>query len=277
MRCVFLQAGLLLVAVLSSLSLLATASDEPLEDLDDLDDEELETAPGENADGMAFGEEVDKDLNETQQKERMQACFLYAMRRVQKRREEMKKQVAEMLVEHTEMTQEQALQTMIITWMMTCYMIIDQKEVTDKTAFTQQNVNLTDADEHRVFTPQTPLVEQQVNSASQRQWTLLREVMVEQTKKHAEFMEKASEHAEKLKKQQEQAKSQSYIASPEAPPPQKLGMTYVLCAFGGIFGLGILAVRSLGGDGGSASTKERSSKSLRKEEKAKRELARKQK
>lgn len=273
MRCALLQAGLFLVAALSWSLLCSASDDEPVEDLDDLDDEELEQVPGENADGVALGEMADKDYSETERKERMQSCFLYAMRRTTKRREEMKTTVQEMMVQHKEMSQEQALQTMIITWMMTCYMIIDQKTVADKTPFNKENFNLTDEEETRIFTPTSALVEQQVNSASQRQWTLLREVMVEQTSKHAEFMKKGEEQVKKL---QEEAKALPNSASAEAAPKQ-FGMMYVLCAFGVIFGLGVLAVKRLGGDKGSASTKEKSSKSLRKEEKAKRELARKQK
>jgi len=273
MRRAFLQAGLFLVAALSW-SLLCSASDELVEDLDDLDDEELEENAGETVDGVAHGELVDKDFTETERKERMQSCFLYAMRRVTKRREEMKQTVQEMMVTHKEMSQEQALQTMIITWMMTCYMIIDQKSVADKTSFNSENFNLTDEEETKVFTPTSALVEQQVNSASQRQWTLLREVMMEQTSKHAEFMKKAGEQ---MNKQKEEAKALGGGAVSGEAKPQQFGMLYVLCAFGVIFGLGILAVKRLGGDQGSASAKEKSAKGLRKEEKAKRELAKKQK
>jgi len=268
--------AVLLAAILAALSWGAHAADDaaPSVDLDDLDDDELEgDGDGDGAGGAAYVpfevEDFDASLTEVQQKERMKACFLYTMRRAKVRGPQLQDAVKEMMAQkEQEMTQEQAINTIIFSWMMTCYMNIEETNM--KTAYTADA--LEEAVEAEVFMPK-PENAQQINQASQRQWKLLENVLLEETGKHAK--DKMPEQQQ----QQQQSSSQSYESTPGGAsteaPKQKFGMMYVLCAFGAVFGLSAFIITRLNGNT-EKPEKERSSKSLKKEEKAKRELARKQ-
>lgn len=307
-----LQASLALAAVLVALSCWSPArGDEELTDLDDVDDEvddELEA----RLDAL----ENDGVRTNTPPKlvpqDRMKACFLYTFRRARHNRKLLEETVENLHNteenREKEVDQEQFVNTVLFSWMMTCFMNVNKEEI----ASSNTAEPLTDELETNVFIPRDQdealnspqaqalaakdgyLVKEMIDASKnlakfvnqngvgeltpekEARWKQLSEVLVNpEAAKKLDAQFEQQEQLRQQQQQQQQSQSQSFTASAE-PVPKQFGATYVICVFGVIFGLGVLAVLRLNGDKVSSS-KERSAKSLRKEEKAKRELAKKQK
>lgn len=301
----------LLAAAVAVLSWDAHAAEDataeaPLTDLDDFDDDD-EQEGDEDAAGAAGGAAL-AQVEDVDSGRRMKACFLYTMRRAKVKGTKLQENVQEMMTTQKEpTTPEQALNTIIFSWMMTCFMNIDEKNM--KTAYTADTLD--EAVEQEVFIPKSEdaqealsspaaksleagdgyLVKEMIDASkslstfvtqhgmgelttdSRRQWEKLEKVLLQDTQKKGKMPQQQQQQ------QSYQSSSQSYQSttggSSAEAPKQQFGMMYVLGAFGAIFGLSALVVLRLNGTE-EKSTKEKSSKSLRKEEKAKREMARKQ-
>lgn len=251
------------------------AADDDL-DLEDLEDESAAPGEGVGPDGSPV-EDFDLGMPEEDRKKRMSACYVHTINRAQHRRTELQQTAEQVVKQHggPEMTPDKAINSIVFSWMMSCYMNIDasgMKEAIVGKAPTQEL-------EQELFAPREDRP-QQVPQASRRQWSLLEQVLTEMTK----------EQAEQQKQQQQQQKSSSSSSGRTgaggAPAPQPPAYTgggpllsglsgqsqaiYVLVVFGVIFGVSILGVMRL-----MKSEQEGRSSKNRKAEKAEKKASRK--
>lgn len=207
----------------------ASSTEDPdVEGDDDLDDDSFDATPEASA-----VEDFDLTMPEEDRRKQMEACFGFATARVEMRSEELQAAVKENMERHS-VSLEQAINSIVFSWMMSCYMNINPEDIREA------GKPISEAEEARLFTP-NPKKTQQVHQASQRQWELLQSVLMDQTKK------KQEEQKEQRKAQQKSS------AIPEATPPIQMasgppsqtGWLYVLVVFGMLFGLGALGVARL--------------------------------
>lgn len=224
------------------------------DDFDDDDDESEDSSGGMGAGQGEPVEDFDLDMPEDQRKLRMRSCLSHTMARAQAYQEQLQGAIAQM-VEQQQVSQEQAANSVIFSWMITCYMNIDDDGIKAATAATP----LQPEQEEDVFSHH-PERGQQANQASQRQWQLLEAILMEQNA--------ASE-------QQQRRQGVDPRMDPRAAgtPAGQSQMLYVLVVFGIIFGLGAIVVVRLM----RSESQDRDSKSQRKTDKAEKKLARKQK
>lgn len=223
------------------------AGDEDLDLDDDLEDDGGSLPGTESVDDMQQPaveavDDFDLGMSEDQQKGRMGACFSFTLGRVQARKELMEQTVKEMAAAH-KMKPEQAMNALLFTWMMTCYMNIEDsvvQQVADKPIGTPLPP---DELEEEMFgvKPDAP---QSVQQASKRQWTLLESTLQE----HAQRNPKTGRAEGNKQQQQKQGGQQS--RQPQNSPlgsnmDKPTGILYVLVVFGVIFGAGMLVVLKL--------------------------------
>jgi len=252
----------------------ASASVDPDDDLDDvdLDLKDLENDEIEEMPNGGFGlpttgdgtNDFDLGMPEDDRKKAMKACLEYARSRMDTRRSHLD-DMLKALTEANGMKPEQALNTVVFSWIMGCYMNIDQRGVDEGVP----GVALTEENEAKLF-GERPDRPQKVAQASPRQWKLLEEILSE-----------AQEQA-KAKRSSQQSKPKS----PKKPKASKsdskgiFGMSgstqaiYMVLVLGFIFGLGTLAVARLRRDE-TSEERERSARSAKKAEKEAKKLAKK--
>jgi len=228
------------------------------EEDDDLDLEHDEEPVAEDAEPV---EEFDKDMVAEEQGSRMKSCFDSGVSRLQANMENVKETVQQIISQQPNMDKDRALNTILFSWVMACYMNIEDAEL----KALQVGGALTEAQETAVFSPELrPGRTQFLRQATQRQWGLL-EIQV---KKHQEDM------AQQQKQQQQsgsQSGSQSQTGSQSAvkAPASSFGIGYVLLALGAVFGvMALVIVKLLKNEEDGSSRKEKSSKSQKKAEQA---------
>jgi len=202
-------------------------------DLDDFDDDDLDgpsDAPPGGGAAAEFQEDFDLDMPEEKRLLRMRACFAYSLARVQVHQEPLQQAIAGM-VEHQGMSEDQAANTIVFTWVMTCYMNADDSTI----EAASHNVVLEQDQEEALFTPhegkQTP------SSASKRQWDLLGKVVNEN--------KEARERQQKQQQPPGASQARSPVDVPGAGMSGTNGALYMIIVFGVIFGAGILGVLRL--------------------------------
>jgi len=222
----------------------ADADDDADLDLEDLEDD-VALGAGE---GEAEGEEFDLGMPPEDQLKRMQACYVHMMNRIQHRRDQLEAAIQELVQQRSgEVSNDQAANSIVVSWMMQCYMNIDGSSMKEAIHGKAPSPEL----EQQLFAPRSD----QPKQASQRQWKLLSDVVAEGQKEAL-----ANEKRQQQQQQQQQQKS-STGRSGEAPAPQPPAYTgggpllsglsgqsqaiYVLVVFGVIFGLGAIGVMRL--------------------------------
>lgn len=240
-------------------------------DLDGPDDEDLDFDADDAVEGEAKPpvEDFDKDMPEAEQKTRMRACFAHSMKRVQSSQEKIQETVKQML-EMPKMTREQAVNTIVFSWMMSCYINIGEEGVTAA----GDGQELSQEEEAAVFAQGGG--KQNLNEVSRRQWQLLESVIMEQQEKNPPPKQQSTQSSQSSSYQRTPGGQEAPQQPPKVPPSQ-FGITYVLLIFVVIFGIIGLAVRYLmqNTQGGSGYAKERSAKSARRAEKQEKKLAKK--
>jgi len=203
----------------------------------DGDDDDFEDEPAEVPGMATYGgmptedtepvDDFDEDISEGERKKRMISCFTHTTNRAKSRREEVTKVVGEMTQQH-QMTQQQALNSVFFSWMMTCYMNIDadMPEAKEESAMDEHT------EQHLFSVPQGP---QSVQKASKRQWSLLESVLVEQQATGDPRLNQGGGGAS-----QQQARR-----APAEPPPGGANYLYLLGVLGVFFGVCALLVMKL--------------------------------
>lgn len=238
--------------------------DDDLSDLD-LDDQEADgsAAGGGAPQGMGQAEPVeDFDLGMPQEdrKKRMSACFGYTLGRLQSKQEEMTEMVKG-IMEHHKMKQDQAMNSLLMTWMMSCYMNVEEdavKSASGKSLGTP--MPLSEEEDSEMFAHQKQGAPQTVQQASQAQWGLLESIL--------------KEHQLKNPQGAQGPRGQPQMAAPGSSMDSQTGMIYVLVVFGVLFGAGVIAVSKLT-QMANGKDKDRSGRSQKKKESAERKMAKK--
>jgi len=247
----------------------ADAADDDLDLGDDLDeDADLEAdfadAEADAAPDMPPVEDFDLGMSDSQRKAWLRVCYVHTVNRAQARRQELNHAVKEMMASAEaraqQMSEEKTLTTLVFSWMMQCYMNIDDATAQEGAILGSFKEEL----ERALFAPRADRP-QQVQQASSRQWELVSSVM-----------------AEEQQKMQQQGRPGG--GSPEGAAPG-IGLVgaglsgqsqalYIGAVFTVIFGLGAITVLRLSRSE-KATERSGSSKSQKKAEKAEKKLARK--
>merc|ERR1740121_1691487 len=113
-------------------------------------------------------------MPEADQRKQMTACFTHTMNRMQAHSEQLQQTVQEIMnsQQGQQMTQTQAINTLMFSWIMACYMNIDAGGVKQAV----EGVAPTPELEQALFS-QRPDRPQSVQQASKRQWQLLESVL----------------------------------------------------------------------------------------------------
>lgn len=211
---------LLWLALLGVLVAIAAAEEGEEIDLDDLDDSDMaEDEQGGTPPGPV--EDFDKDMPQEVRMRRMQVCLHFTVARFGVYKEQVAQAVRD-IVANQETSEEQAVNSLLVSWMMMCYINLDDGVVKEA----ERAGALTTEQDLALFTPakegQTPA------TASQRQWELLEEaVMIEKKRKEMEPRSRGD---------------------PDGGPAETLAvggtnsLVYVILVFSVIFGLGTLAL-----------------------------------
>lgn len=224
----------------------------------------------------------DADFSVEEKDMRMQACMVYTLRLVDKRKAALMGWYSST---HTEEDQpyDEALQGIIGSWMMACYINIgdaDMNKIHDESiSADDENFGVSDRVETEVFKlADNKMQSDQVSSASEAQWELLQSVYSAHLDKEGNPQERQWETPEQPQADTDTRKmpdfSQWHASSNEQASAQTAGgtqstsrktMAPMLLVLGLVFGLLILAVMRLS----DSEAPEKLSKAARKEEKAK--------
>eukprot|EP00928_Gymnodinium_smaydae_P100348 TRINITY_DN9823_c1_g1_i1.p1 TRINITY_DN9823_c1_g1~~TRINITY_DN9823_c1_g1_i1.p1 ORF type:complete len:284 (+),score=106.11 TRINITY_DN9823_c1_g1_i1:184-1035(+) len=256
----------------------AQAAEEAEDDFDIPEDDEFdadlpEGAAGAGGDGPPAGgppvDDVDESYSEEKRQNYMSACYSLTMTLVVKRRELLEAKLDE-ITKQAGMSREQAANSVVFSWMMQCYLNMDDSRMPGSGAAITEEVAAA------ALAPR-PDVEQQVQSASKRQWSLLESVAIERQKLEQEAHAKAG-GASGGSAGGSGGGSRASPGAAVTPPLSGMSSSsqalYVLAVFAVIFGLGALAVMKLSKKA-AVEERERSSKSSRKADKAEKKLAKK--
>lgn len=217
------------------------------------DDEQSQSAMG----GQEMVEDFDLGMPEEDQKAQMNACFFHTMNRVRARRDQLEATVKEMTAnQQSQMSPEQALNTLIFSWMMSCYMNIDAAGMKQASSGQSASPEL----EQDLFSQRTDRP-QQVHQASRRQWQLLESVLMEQQKQ------------QDPRGASEGAGARSSGSVPLSGLSGQSQFLYIFVVFGIVFGLGFIALFRLIQH--EKTGRDKSSKSQKKADKAEKKLAKK--
>jgi len=237
-------------------------SDDDLDLEDDFEDNDPSPNPGPMG-GAPEVEDFDLGMDETDKSNRMGSCFSYTMGRLQVRRDMMQKHAQEMMEQHG-VKQNQAMTAVISSWMMACYMNIEEDQVTQAigTPFGQP-IAVSKEREDGMFAHH-PAAKQTAQQASRKQWSLLETTLNENSKNMP---------------QGPGADQKSRPGGPQAEPlgmhmDSGTGFIYMMAVFVVLFGLGAIVVMRLS-QKEQGNDKDRGSKSQRKAEKAERQAAKK--
>jgi len=239
----------------------AAATDPDGSDLD-LDEDDLDDFEDESEDSAGRGaamEDFDLEMPEEQRKTRMRACYAHTVHRAQTYQDQLQAAIQQMVEANSgqQRTQDQAANSVIFSWMITCYMNINDHGIKAAVAGTPLQPEV----EQDIFSHH-PEKRQQANQASQRQWQLLELVLMEQ------------------QSAQQQRQGMDPRTGPGAPGVAGSSMTgqsqmlYILVVFGIIFGVGAIVVLRL--MRGESQDRDKLTKSQKKADKAEKKLARKQ-
>jgi len=253
-----------------------TAAEEDTDNFADLDlDMEAEDAgsmgsmpyPGGAGGAAEAVEDFDLGMPEEDRRKRMKACLIHTTNRVQLRRDMLEQTIRDMVEQHN-MKQEQAINALLVTWQMSCYMNIRSGAVSEA----RRGGSMSEELEQELFSQRSDW--QNVQQASQRQWKLLESVLAEMQKEAGP----AGLGSQPDARASPGAAGAAGAAGAGAarPAPDQSQWIYVLLVFGVFFGTGALVISRLRLLGKKEETeRERSSKSQRKAEKAEKKLARK--
>jgi len=247
-------------------------SDDDLDLDDDLEDDAAPAQPGVPGAGQgSVGpppepvEDFDLGMPESDRKKRMGACFSYTIGRVQAKNEMMRQTVKEMAQAHN-MKEDQAMNALLFTWMMTCYMNADESTVAEAQGKPYGTPMPTPAGNEEELFNVNPHAKQTAQQASQVQWKLLEGVL--------------QENSPKQKPKQQQQQQQQQRGRPQAPQPEPsffsggTGILYALFIFACIGGI-VLLVVGKANSYNQFNHGDRGSRSERKADKAARKLERK--
>lgn len=237
------------LAVLAAVLCSRAAAEDDAED--DLDDEDFDAElPSEEAPEPV--EDFDLGLSESQQKVKMNACFMMTLRRLQERRSQVQDMVKD-IVAQRQIKEDQAINSILMSWVMTCYLNIEDELASTYSASTPFTEEL----EQASFS-QKPERPQQLHQASKRQWSLLEKVALE-----VQEQNKDQRQQQQQKSSSQGAGSQSKPAGPGVNLPGS-GMTtggqtmYVMIVFVVLFGGAALVVtKLLGSETSSKGKKEK--------------------
>lgn len=115
-------------------------------------------------------EDFDQNMPMDQRLQRMRACLMYTSVRMQTMREEVD-EIVRQIQEMRQSSKEQAISSIVFTWMMTCYMNIDADAV--------ENLDPEREVPAEIFASNREGAPQQVSQASRKQWQLLESVLAE--------------------------------------------------------------------------------------------------
>jgi hypothetical protein len=258
-----------------------TAADDLDLDLDGLDDLEDEFSDDNNGPasggppGMDPGmeqpvDDFDLTMPEEDRKKRMLACYVHMMNRLHHRKDQMEQIAKEVIEQRPQMSREQALNTVAVSWMMACYHNVDADGMKQAIPGKAPAPEL----EQRLFAPPA-----RMQQGSERQWRLLEEVAQEaqqQAARDAPFQQQ---------QQQKQQQQQQYSTPPRSDagplPTASFGrqsqVIYVLVVFGTIFGLGAAFVMRLSKKETGKGTKDKASKAEKKAHQVEQKLSRRKK
>lgn len=248
----------------------AAADDAAGDDLDDefadldLDDDDSSLDDASIAEKPPEVDDFDLGMPAEDQKKRMGACFSYTLGRVHGKQEMIQESVKDMESTHG-MKRDQAMNALVFTWMMSCYMNIEPEAEKKAVALPAgQPIPLEDPEDEELFSQQTTKP-QSVAQASKRQWALLEGVL------------KENEKNVQKQKQKSQSGAGRPGQAPQAPAAEPTSMLYLLVAFGAIFGtVGLVVAYLAKKDKDRENDKvQRGNKSLQKKEKAEQKLAKK--
>lgn len=240
-------------------------------DLDDIDEEAEEPgaggAPGANPQADLPESDFDLGMPPEDRKKRMKACHYLTLGFAQKQQEGLMEAIKSMpQVQSGQITREQAVNSIAMTWIVNCYHNIDAGGM----AVAQNKGALTEQEEKEIFYQMSQKVK-----PSESQWKLISEV-VEEDQAEAKRLE---EEARKARKAAPRPRPRtSPTPSPSAKSSKSGGGTsvsFVLAAFAIIFGLAGLVVWRLRSLESDDDEEERSAKSRKKSLKAEKKLAKK--
>lgn len=255
----------------------------------DLDDLELEA---DDADATNLGtldeagqraapepvEDFDLSIPMADRQKRMNACFGYTQGRIQFRKDGMKDAIQGMVEQH-KMKEEQAMNALVFTWMMTCYMNIDEAHIQEGgNNLPGKPIEVTDGNEQELF-EQRPDSTQTAQQASQVQWELLKETVQkgvpqqpQQRQSQQQSQWKQESKPGRGQQQQQQRPSPADPLGGAMAGPN--GFLYILVMFGIIFGIVGLALCYLLKVEGNQK-EEKGAKNQKKAEKEERKIAKK--
>jgi hypothetical protein len=263
----------------------APAPSDPDADLDldddlDLEDEEPgQAAGGQPQMGGAQGEpaeDFDLGMPEEDRKKRMGACFQYTVSRAQGKQELMQQTVQEMSQTHG-MTPEKAMNAMVFTWMMQCYMNIDESQVAEASRHAPGTpVAIREELDQELFNQQQSQQKQNVQTASPRQWKLLEAILTEHQAKNPNPNAQSGAGARRNPRSQAPPRQAAPVREPSMFSGHN-GIIFMVIVFGVIFGFSALAIGKLAQKQNSKNGDRdyRSSKSMKKAEKEERKMAKK--
>jgi len=207
--------------------------------------------PGGPADG---GQVVDFDASmpEDTRRQRMTVCFALTQSRAQSNAEALEATIQEMATRH-KLAPNEAANAIVVNWMMSCYMNIDDLQVADAIAGSLPSMQ----DDTALFSDVRDDRPQKAHQASPRQWKLLQDVLM--------TLREASGYKDDTRERPPAEGFSAFSSQTQA--------LYFLAVFGIIFGILILGVTRLVWS--EKAVRERSGKSLKKAEKAEKKLAKK--
>lgn len=216
---------------------------------DDLDDDDAGSPPPVEV------EDFDLGLPEEDRQRMMASCFHHSVNRLGLKKDEIQTMVKEMVNRPgSDMSETQALNTLLFSWMMACYMNVKVDSVSKVTAQDTKEMESSLFDQ-RPGSPQHP------NQASRRQWKLLEEVVTEMRKHNPGGVRPPG------------TGGPGEEESPVPPGAGSFGSMYALIVFAVIFGLGAIVVLKLV----RAGSRVQSERDAKRAEKAEKKLARKKK
>jgi len=244
------------------LPLAVVRAQEPESDLGDLEELEDDTEEASAEEAQASVEDFDLGMPEAEQNLRMSACFALTMNRVKANKEQVATMAKEIASQQETMTAEQAMNSILFSWMMTCYMNIETSEVDQVSSGSQ----LESATEDSIFSMREGKT-QTAQTASKRQWKRLEGVISEHMDGQKENKKQQQQQQSSSGRRTEETRKGSGYDVPGAGMSGSTQALYILAVFGGIFGLGGLAVMRLSKSGEEGSSK-KSAKADKKKKKA---------
>eukprot|EP00435_Cladocopium_sp_Y103_P066233 s246_g28.t1 len=200
------------------------------DDIDELDlgsldsDDDEEDDVGESAEPVDF----DQDMPEELRLIRMQVCLAGATARMQSNAEAVSGLAAQLVDQRPGMSMEQATNSVFFTWMMTCYMNIndeDAKSAGEGNAEVLKDINLYEPSAENQHTAQ---------SASKRQWDFLVQVV----KEHMGKIDAARKAQDRKGQSEPQGSGQRpQVQEPPAPASGSKASILLLVVVFGIIGV----------------------------------------